>query len=173
MLPAPASNLQKVEMEIREQKRPRISVNMQETKLEGDSCFSPSAIAEAEISRDKYFIRENWQYLPFYMPGSCCERSPGLEALSFLNTTNAIYCIHRRRLPGRAAVRRRRSGRVSSLDDALPSPKGGRYLLLPDLKLLHLTHPQKDQPAPAHHGPTRSTQRAAPGLGGGAKSRVS
>lgn len=52
LLPAPASNLQKVEMEIREQKRPRISVNMQETKLEGDSCFSPSAIAEAEISRD-------------------------------------------------------------------------------------------------------------------------
>lgn len=40
-------------MEIRQQKRPCISVSMQETKLEGDPCFSPSPIAEAEISCDR------------------------------------------------------------------------------------------------------------------------
>lgn len=120
LLPAPASNLQKVEMEIREQKRPCISVSMQETKLEGDSCFSPSPIAEAEITCDSILSEKTGNICH-----SLCLAAAVSGPLGWKHSpplTNAIYRIHRRRLPGRAAVRQR-SGRVASLDDAA-QPQG-------------------------------------------------
>lgn len=114
-------NLQKVDMEIRKQKCLCISVSMQETKLEGDSCFSPSPIAEVEISCD-YILSEKTGNICHIICLAAAVSGPlGWKHSPFLTQQMQFTASIAGDCQGRLRCHAwQRSARVTALDNVVP-----------------------------------------------------
>lgn len=143
------SNLQKAETEIREQKCLCVC-EQAETKLEGDSCFSPPPTTEAEKICD-YILSEKTGDICHIICLAAAVSSPLSWKRSLFLTQQMRFTVSiAGDCPGRPRMAPlwlcRCSCRCCAMTNALPSPEGAWYLLFPGLKLLQ-SHPPAAGPS--------------------------